>query len=126
MKTLLTTVTLVFTLIFSSTSFAEWTEIDVVKSGNTVYVDFDRIRKHDGYVYYWKLVDILEPDNGELSIQEYVKADCKLFRRKILGHIDHQQPMGRDDGVTSLRNFQWDYPKPRSLTGILLSQVCGW
>jgi len=52
MKTLLTIFTLIFTLMFSSSSFAGWTAIDKDAVG-TDYVDFERIRKHDGFVYYW-------------------------------------------------------------------------
>jgi len=36
----------------------------VTSSGNganTTYVDFERIRKHGGYVYWWDLLDRLKP-----------------------------------------------------------------
>ena len=61
MKKLLTLTTLVFTLMFSSTSFAEWTKVGVGMDGDSYYVDFERIRKVDEYVYYWQLADLNEP-----------------------------------------------------------------
>ena len=65
MKTLLTIFTLAFTLMFSSTSFAEWTKVNKSVIGNTYYVDFERIKKHDGYIYYWEVIDFLKPFKGE-------------------------------------------------------------
>jgi hypothetical protein len=64
MKKLLLIFTLLFsTLMFSTPSYGEWTK--VTSSGNgafTFYVDFERIRKHGGYVYFWRLHDYIEPD----------------------------------------------------------------
>ena len=41
MKTLLTIFTLVFTVMFSSTSFAGWTKVGENVNGHTYYVDFE-------------------------------------------------------------------------------------
>ena len=51
MKTLSLIHTLTFTVMFPSPSFAEWKKVEENMGGDTFYVDFDRIRKHDGYVY---------------------------------------------------------------------------
>ena len=62
MKTLLTVSTLVFTVMFSSPSYSEWTKTgEGVISGTTFYVDSERIRKVDGFVYFWKFSDYLKP-----------------------------------------------------------------
>ena len=54
MKKLLLIFTLLFsTLMFSTPSYGEWTKVISNKSGDTYYVDFERIRKHGGYVYFW-------------------------------------------------------------------------
>jgi len=57
-RTLLTV--LVFSLL-STPVFADWTKIGTSEYGNTFYVDFERIRKHGGYVYWWELIDYLKP-----------------------------------------------------------------
>jgi len=38
--------TLIFSLMFSSTSFTGCTKVSEDTNGNTYYVDFERIRKH--------------------------------------------------------------------------------
>jgi hypothetical protein len=66
MKTLLLIFTLLFsTVMFSSTSFAGWTKVSQNVRGDTFYVDFERIRKHDGFVYFWSLNDYLKPNKFE-------------------------------------------------------------
>ena len=86
MKKLLLIFTLLFsTLMFSTPSYAEWTKVGANVSGDTFYVDFERIRKHGGYAYYWSLGDYLKPTKNErLSDKSYRQGDCKLFRERIL------------------------------------------
>ena len=126
MKTLLTISTLVFTVMFSSTSFAEWTKLARNAGGDDLYVDFERIRKHSGYVYYWELLDRLKPSSsGDLSSKAYVQGDCELFRVKRLSYVFHKQPMGRDAGDSATdKNPEWHYPSPNSLNEIILESVC--
>ena len=74
MKTLLTIFTLVFTVMFSSPSYSKWTNVGKNVEGKTFYLDFGRIRKHDGYVYWWWLSDYLKPQgNGFLSGKVYLQ-----------------------------------------------------
>ena len=73
--------TLIFTLsfsilMFSSPSYSEWTKIGKSVIGNTFYVDFEGIRKHDGFVYWWVLIDYLKPNEyGKLSGKRYHQGD---------------------------------------------------
>ena len=85
MKTLLNITTLVFTLMFSSTSFAGWTKVSSnMGKQNTYFVDFERIRKVDGFVYFWTLSDYSKPLEGTLSTKIHWQGDCKLLRNKVL------------------------------------------
>ena len=117
---------LVSTVMFSSPSYAEWAKVtEGVKSGNTFYVDFERIRKHDGYVYFWSLTDRLKPYLGTLSVKIYNQGDCKLFRFKKLSYVFHNQPMGRGTGDSSSpKNPEWIYPSPNSVDEGILKSVC--
>jgi hypothetical protein len=126
MKSFLTIFTLVFSVTFSSTSFAEWAKVTTNANGSTYYVDFERIRKHSGYVYWWDLVDYLKPKrNGVWSSQTYYEGDCGKFRLRILGDVFHKQPMGRDTGTSSTRkNPEWSYASPRSIDETILKSVC--
>ena len=49
---LLTTILFSLTMMFSFPSYAKWTKVSKNVSGDTFYVDFERIRKVYGYVYY--------------------------------------------------------------------------
>ena len=57
MKTLTILLAIIFTVMFSSPSFADWKKVSENVDGDTYYVDFERIRKHGGYVYFWDLQD---------------------------------------------------------------------
>ena len=86
---------LVSTVMFSSPSYAEWTKVTKTVDGDTLYVDFESIRKHGGYFYYWYLLDYLKPTfQGYLSSKGYIQGDCKLFRLKYLTIIHRNQPKG--------------------------------
>ena len=125
MKTLLTIFTLLFTLLFSSNSFADWTKVNESEIGNH-YVDFGKIRKQDGFVYFWTLFDLLKSDSdGDLSYKNYKQGDCKLFRFKSLSYVHHKQPMGGGTGDgNSPKNPEWRYPSPNSSMEIILKSVC--
>ena len=81
MKKLTLIFALTFSVMFSSSSYAGWTKVGENASGDTYYVDFERIRKHDGYVYFWQLSDYLKPtEYGILSAKVYKQGDCRSFR----------------------------------------------
>ena len=96
MKTLLTITTFVFTLMLSSTSFAEWTEVSSnMGEQNTYFVDFERIRKHDGFVYFWSMSNYPIPIKGVSSEINLRQGDCKLFRYKIIDGSFYNKPIDK-------------------------------
>jgi len=58
MKKLTLIFTLVFILMFSSPSYAEWTKVNEDVKRNTYNVDYERIKKVDENVYSWDLTDL--------------------------------------------------------------------
>jgi len=107
-------------------SYAGWTKVSS-GDGATFYVDFDRIRKHDGYVYYWRLGDYLKPIMGKyLSDKRYIQGDCKLFREKRLSLSVYTEPMGKGTHSYSDNTLseKWDYPTPNTILGTTLKSVC--
>jgi hypothetical protein len=128
MKTLTILLALTFSVMTSSTSFAEWKKIGKSIDGNTYYVDFKSIRKHGGYVYYWTLQDYLKPSPyGHLSVKLYQQVNCKVFRWKGLGIVHHKQPMGRDTGDSSgPKDGEWTNPPPNSSGEYILKSVCAY
>ena len=109
----------------STTESAGWKKVNADTKGNTFYVDFERIRKVDGYVYYWTLVDFLKPLNNKLlSIKVYYQGDCKLFRAKKLSFFGHKEPMGGGAGKSYQFAEKLEYPPPNSPSEIVLKFVC--
>ncbi len=111
------------TVMFSSPSYAEWMKVSENDIGDKMYVDFERIRKHDGYVYWWMLVDLLKPSSTSAKI--YKQGDCKLFRYKNLSFSFHKEPMGGGTGdANNTPDKEWTYPSPNSVDEIILKAVC--
>jgi len=120
--------TLLFTtLVFSSPTYAGWMEI-IKGNGITFYVDFDKIKKKDGYVYYWELGDYLKPNEfGDLSAKVYREVDCKLFRSKVLGDSYYTEPMGRGtpSASSNIADKEWsDLRTLNSAAHSVLKKVC--
>jgi hypothetical protein len=125
MKSLTIFLALTFSVMFSSSSYAGWTEVGKNVSGNTFYVDFERIRKVDGYVYFWQLIDYLTPiSTAMLSGKVYSQGDCKLFRFKSLSFSFHKEPMGGGTGDVNTQPQDWTYPSPNSVDETILKSVC--
>ena len=116
-------------MMFSSPSYAEWRFTDrSVENGDEHFVDFESIRKKDGYVYYWNLNNYGEPDDwGNVSNKIYFQGDCSLMRNKALSIHFHKQPMGwgtvevvKPDGKIA----DWNYLPPESVAEVTLKAVC--
>jgi hypothetical protein len=119
--------TLLFTtLMFSSPIYAEWTKIFAANDGTNYYVDFDRIRQHDGHYYYWSLIDYIKPNpHGDLSSKTYSRGDCELYRVKILSYTYHRQPMGLGNpSVFGNKEKEWINVPPGSGGEAQLITVC--
>jgi len=127
MKKLLLTFTLLFsTLMFSTPSYGEWTKVSESVKGDTTYMDFETIRHHGGYVYFWDLIDYVKStESVYVSQKTYHQVDCNLFRFKYLSIINHKEPMGGGTGRPSnLDNNTWVYPPPGTVGAIKLKEVC--
>ena len=99
-----------FFVIFSFESFAKWTKIGRSVSGSTFYVDFETIRKHGEYVYWWELQNYIKPNKfGDFSSKGYHQGDCALLRVKYLSMQFFKQQMGQ--GTFDVLN-----PKPVELS----------
>ena len=124
MKPLLLTIALLLGSV--SVSYAEWTEVGGNIDGDRFYIDFERIRKHGGYIFFWLMLDSSEPIKSSfLSVKKYNQVDCKLFRFKVLSYVFHKESFGRDAGDTQEPvNKNWRYPSPDSYDEIFLEIVC--
>ena len=126
MKYLLLLSTLTLSLMFSSTSSAEWTNYGDIGGEVTLYLDEQSIRKNDGYVYAWMLIDFITPmEDGVMSAKIYREIDCKAFRFKTLTFIFYKQPMGEGEGDSQTsQNQEWQYPPHAGDDETMLNKVC--
>ena len=131
MKPLILTILLV--TLSAPVCFGEWAKVGATSEGGyTFYIDHERIREHDGYVYFWVLTDFPKPRSaGDMSAKTYYQGDCNLFRLKGLDSSFYRGPMGEGDIVdrSSVRRSEseenmWDYPTPDSTGEAMLEAVC--
>ena len=116
---------LVSTVMFSSPSYSKWTKVSENSDGRIFYVDYERIRKNGGYVYWWDLSDYLKPTkNGTMSSKTYSQGDCRLFRKKDLSWSSYKEPMGVGTGNLYTPPDKWIYPTPNSVDERILKSVC--
>ena len=112
---------------FSAGSWAEWTEVSGAFDGSsTNYVDFERIRKVNGLVYYWTIQDLLEPtEEGDMSYKVYYKADCETMRAMNLTFTWYSLPMAEGTAAgTFTPDPEWHYAQPDSVLETTLLAVC--
>ena len=126
MKKLALFIGLFVSAVISSPSFADWARIAENTTGNTFYVDFQKIRQADGYVYFWLLNDYgSESEWGYLSSTAYVQGDCNLFRYKNLTWSIYKQPMGVGDNPVSIKPpDEWLHPSSKQSDEIILEIIC--
>jgi hypothetical protein len=108
----------------SPSSYAKWTKMGG-DAFATYYVDFNRIKRHDGYVYFWRVNNRLKAGKyGTLSSNVYIQGDCKLFRHKALSGSYHKEVMGKGTGKPFTPPNKWGYPPPNTSIGTILKTIC--
>ena len=117
--------TIIFSLLFPTSSNADWKQV-WNSLGDTYYLDFEKIKKSEGYVYYWQLLNYVKPDeSGYLSSKGYTQGDCQTFRFKFLSSSLHKERMGIGTGeVDNTPDKTWTYPSPNSVFEDNLKSVC--
>lgn len=128
-RLLIITTIFLSSLIMTSLAHAEWTQAAKSVTGNTFYVDWERIKKHDGKVYYWRLLDYLKPTiDGDISSKTYFEAECGRFRFRYLNATFYTGPMGEGTVSTSVNTPEkdWRYPSPNSVDESILKAVCNY
>ena len=126
MKKLTLVTTLTVSMMFSPVCWGEWVKVDENDIGESFYVDMDRIRQHEGYVYYWGMVDYLTPlRDGTMSVKTHFQGECAMFRFKDLSYTFYKEPMG--GGTPKQHNTPdttWTYAPPDSNIKEVLKSVC--
>ena len=114
---------LLFSILISFNSFGEWTELGPHKSDYAkLYIDVDRIKEHNGYVYFWVL-----GSNSLESTVVYYQSDCGVGRFKTLTYIFHKLPMGEGEfDQQESENKGWKYAPPESRIEQSIDYACNY
>ena len=126
MKKITILLVIIFTLLFTNTSWGDWNYVTENTSGDKFYYDKDRIRKSGKYIYFWELIDYLKPNKlGNLSSIQYIELDCSIFRVKWLKEIFYKKSMGEGEmtGEWTPKD-ELRYPKPNSVTEYMYNRIC--
>ena len=55
---------IILLLLFATLSFADWDLVATAGEGSVdSYIDLEQIRKEGGFIHYWNLMDLNQPDS---------------------------------------------------------------
>ena len=127
MKKITILLVIIFTFLFSTTSWGEWSLLTENVGGKSYY-DKDRVRKSGKSLYFWMLIDLIKPTKGVLSSTSYTQLDCSIFRFKTLKFQSYNKSMGRGimttDETPKGERGEWKYPQPESMFEIIFNKIC--
>lgn len=111
--------------LFPSTSLGEWKYLTSTSDNNDFYVDYDRIREKNGYVYFWSKNEYKNKFMDKYrSSQGYTMGDCELFRVKFLDLTLYTGHMFMGDSERITMKDEWNYVTPNSNIEKVLKSVC--
>lgn len=121
---------LLFTLLcFSVNSHAvDWVEVYVSNTtGNSFYVDVDRIKSYKGHTYFWVLANFTKPvgDANYLSAKIRWKVDCEEKKRRKLS-LSIYKKNNAEELLKTFRGSGWKYPIPKTIGYAQLKFVCDY
>ena len=125
MKKLTILLVIIFTFLFSTTSWGDWNYLIKSIKGMKFYYDKDRVRKNGKYLYFWMLVDVIKPIRGGLSSKSYFQLECSMLRFKNLNFQLYNKSMGEGEMIgNETPRDEWGYPPPDSVYETLFNKIC--
>ena len=125
MKKITILLVIIFSFLFSSTCWGEWTKVVSSGNGDDFYVDREKIKKRGNYVYLWMLIDMIEPnEGGTMSQIRYVKLDCVNKQLIWLKIRTFNVPMA--EGVLSNESHKklWEPIGPKTVYEFIREKSC--
>lgn len=102
----------------------DWDLVDETSVTKT-YIDYNRIWKHDGYVYYWLLDNEKEPTELLGSTAKLYKSHCQIRSINLLQFSTYEfrwAQYGKTDFADNLGDSR--YARPGSVEEKILNIVC--
>jgi len=118
---------IIFTFLFSTTSWGEWSFGKKDKEGVTFYYDKERVRKKKEILFFWELKDYGKDRDGDKSITTFIGLDCSVLRYLVGKFAIFTTPMGEGKPRGSwTRTAEWEYPLPNSLREEMFEEICNY
>ena len=125
MKKITILLVIIFTFLFSTTSWGEWIYVTKTLSGSNVYYDKVSVRKSGKYILFWYLQNSKPTKFGDLSATKHTKLDCSLFRFKYLRFRTFNKSMGEGNMTSDYTpKDEWWYPPPDSIVEYVYNKIC--
>lgn len=104
-----------------------WKPIIKNQGGDIIYVDVDNIKTHDDFVYYWQLMDYLEP-NKSLHYSAISKFKANCIKKKIiyLSIAFYEKQMGKGKKMLELSPNNVIIPPKKSAAEYTLKFICNY
>jgi hypothetical protein len=123
---------IIFTFLFSTTSWGEWSFGKKDKKGNTFYYDKERVRKKGGVLYFWELQDYglehwLKKKHGANSHTTFLGLDCSILRYYDFKLLLFTKQMGEGEQIFySHSPGPWGTPSPNSVREEMFEEICNY
>ena len=119
---------MLFSILSASASYAEWTKITSNNVGDDFYIDYETIKRNNEFLYYWSMVDYLEPlsddDGPRFSSILMFKVECDLLRYKRLTATFYSGQMGKGSSKVLEGDDDWQYNPPGSAGLSINKKLC--
>jgi len=116
----------IFSLMLSSSCFADWTKITESIRGSEFFMDFQNVKKQGGKAYFWALQNEQQPDRfGNRSNKHYFKVNCSTMGAVMLTGYYYAKPMGK--GRHHSKQYpdnNWQYPPPNTPINTMIKLAC--
>ena len=114
-------------LLLSNPSFGKWEKTVNNIEGYDFYLNFESLKKYDGYHHIWVMANYPKPSKlGVSSHKIYYQIDCKRYRYKFLKDVYYSGQMGEGKIIANSDkpDKDWFYPAPDSARDYWMSGVC--
>ena len=118
-------VLLVLSMLISLNSYGEWTYVISGSDGSKTYIDTNRIRKTNGYTFFWVMDNYGTRDKyGDMSSKLLRKADCGEYKTQVVAASFHTKPWGGGSSSSENSSPDWNYAYPGSIAEEWLNYIC--
>ena len=126
---------LLFSLLLSFNALGEWEQMTKDTKGSSYYLQLDKIKTHNNYIYFWYLKNNPKPVEWYETLNDipwlflsqsfYLEVDCGINRYKVLSNTGYTGPMASGE-IVQINDPapKWSYFPPNSAGESVLETAC--